>query len=141
MMEWNVYLEDVNKKEIKVWNVFDHVSFTQEVQDLLRFFSNDKKAFSAELSKKVFYYFAWKSEYEIILTSWPPYITAEEAERIVEKGVPKYRTSCYLETEKKVDIAKQLALNWDRFVDYCWSFIPVTEKKSVQKVKVRKANK
>lgn len=45
------------------------------------------------------YYFWSKCEYEIILSPW-----AGQADDI------------------KIDIYNQIMMNFDRFVDYCWSF-------------------
>lgn len=44
------------------------------------------------------YHFWSRCEYEVIIREW-----------------------CGREAERKVDIYEQLMLNWDRFIDYCWS--------------------
>ena len=34
-VKWNVYRYNINKRKIEVWNVFDHGSFKEEVDNLL----------------------------------------------------------------------------------------------------------
>ena len=98
LIEWHVYYHDFNAQKIIKWNIFNHSSFREEVKTLL----NDnsiKTEFSEKLRKSLMYYFWSKCEYEIILSPW-----AGRADDI------------------KIDIYDQIIMNFNRFVDYVWSF-------------------
>ncbi len=119
-IHWNVYMEDFNQREIKTFDVFRHSSFCNDVEKLLKQrLSRDD--FSRELKSRAMYYFWSKSEYEIVITSFPPHITKEELSRLNSED-SFYRYMPSLETGLKVDIYQQLLLNWDRFVDYVYNF-------------------
>ena len=99
-MEWNVYRVNLNRKEFEVFNIFDHCRFREDIQKALK--QHECKADFAESARKdLMYYFWCKSEYELVLTPWI--------------GSSRIK-------DKKVDIYGQVMLNWDKFVDYCWSF-------------------
>ena len=102
MLTWNVYYEDFNRKNIKTFNIFEHYSFWEDCIKNKRKNKNDKDSFVKQLRQDLMYYFWSRSEWEIILTSWP--------ERKDFK-------------EKKIDVCDQIELNWDRFVDYVWNNI------------------
>lgn len=133
MMKWNVYIEDVNRKEIKVFDVFSYTSFRDEVKLALEVCSN-RAEFARSVERSALYHFWSKSEYEVVITSWPPYISRFEANQIKQADLPKYRTAINLETGSKISVYDQLMLNQDAFIDYCWSF----RTKGTQKVKVRR---
>lgn len=97
-MEWNVYCHEFNSKTIVKWNIFKHRSFKIGVDSLLRT-KLQKDDFSKKLKRTVAYYFEAKYEYEILISSW--------------LGIAK---------DTKVDIYDQVTMNWDKFVDYVWSF-------------------
>lgn len=118
-LQWNVYNESINRNEIKVFNVFDHVSFSNAV-DKLRRKKLSRDEFSKELRSVAMYYFWSKCEYEVVITSWPPYIDREELERLTSEEI-RYRCSVRLTVGEKIDVYQQLALNWDRFVDYLYT--------------------
>lgn len=98
MLEWYVYLADINKKEIIKYNVFKHYSFYEDLKINIKNNKN-KKDFIDRLRKDSMYYFWAKSEYEIILWSWPEW--------------DKFK-------KEKIDVYSQLMLNWDKFVNYIW---------------------
>jgi len=96
---WNVYIEDYNKREIKVFNVFNHYTFFENCKKEFRRYSRHKdiEKLEHEIKGWAMYCFWSKCEYEIILTSWP------------EKKDFK---------DMKIDIYDQLNLNWDSFFKY-----------------------
>ena len=98
LIEWYVYYHDSNAQKIIRWNVFNHGSFKNEVDKILQK-KIDKVDFSEKLKREVMYYFWSKCEYEIILSPW-----TGRADDI------------------KIDVYDQIMMNFDRFVDYCWSF-------------------
>lgn len=58
--------------------------------------------FKEKLRKELMYWFWSKCEYEVVISPW----------------VGRNKE----EAEVKIDIHDQVMLNFDRFVDYCWSF-------------------
>ena len=121
-MIWNVYLDDVNRREIKTYNVFNHSTFNEDVKELLQR-EMTYKEFSEKLESYAMYCFWSKCEYEVIATSFPPYIDKEEMNRVVEEyDSHPYRMCVNLETAEKIDVYGQLKMNWKHFVDYVWNF-------------------
>ena len=98
LIEWYVYYHDSNAQKIIRWNVFNHGSFKNEVDKILQK-KIDKVDFSEKLKREVMYYFWSKCEYEIILSPW-----TGRADDI------------------KIDVYDQIMMNFNRFVDYVWSF-------------------
>lgn len=96
---WNVYMEDFNERIIKVFNVFQHYTFYNELAMLIKKWRRDKDtaALEKEVRSWAMYCFWSKCEYEISLVSW---INRERAK------------------EMKIDIYDQLMLNWDSFFKY-----------------------
>lgn len=101
-MKWCVIAESVNRKEFYEMNVFDHYSFREEVQKLLKK-KVTREEFSEDLRHIAMYYFWSKSEWEIVVTSL-------------------FRGGREDSPEKKIDVYNQLRMNWERFVDYVWQF-------------------
>lgn len=99
---WNVYHRDINRNKIDIYNVFNHYSFSEEAAKLLKKKLTREK-FSEELKGWAMYYFWSKCEWEVIITSWPPHIKENK-----------------LDIGEKIDVYDQLALNWDKFVDYVY---------------------
>lgn len=119
---WNVYRDDINRKEIVVYNIFDHYSFSEEVKKMLK---NEMTygEFADKLKLAIMYYFWSRAEYEVVITSFPPYIDREEIDKIIEECENvQYRTFVDLETGRKVDVYEQINMNWQQFVDYIWTF-------------------
>lgn len=93
--------------------------------------SDDQKAekvFKERVRKDLSYYFWSKSEWEVIVTSWPPYVDSEEIDRLVkerEEHISKwgkfYQTHCNVTLGEKVDVYTQVMLNWDQFISYLWN--------------------
>ena len=89
---------------------------------------NSKEEFAAELRKKLMYQYWSRSEYEVVVTSWPPYIKVENIEEMkseVEKHNSEYnwkqvRISPTLTVAKKIDVFEQLNMNWEQFINYVW---------------------
>lgn len=127
-MKWNVLMRDFNARKIKEYDIFRHSSFAEDVAEL----SNrdlTKEDFTEKLRRTLQYYFWSKSEYEVVVTSWPPYIDGEELARLnaeyeeynTKWGRYPYKMNVCLDVGKKIDIYDQVRLNWDVFVDYVWS--------------------
>ena len=88
----------------------------------------DRERFEKELDGEAHYSFWAKAEWETLFTTWPPYIDAEEIERIINEyhinrkpGEPlPERVDVNLDSKYRIDVYAQLRANWDRFVDYVW---------------------
>lgn len=98
-MEWNVFYHDVNSGMIKPFNIFRHSGFAKDLQSAVKY-STDKERFSEALSQILKYYFWSKCEYEILMCPWPYH---------PERDNPV-----------KIDVFRQIELNWSAFVDYVW---------------------
>lgn len=128
-LEWNVFYYNTNKNKIEQFNIFNHSGFAGEVSKYLSK-CNDRILFEANIKLSLMYYFWSRCEYEIIITSFPTYITIDELERLNDYRVShkgKYekdlmRISANLDTEIKIDIYSQVMLNWDKFINYLWNF-------------------
>ena len=96
-MKWNVYWHDFNAKKIKTYNIFDHWKFKEDVERDLERYKN-REDFADALKSHLRYWFWSKTEWEILISPW-----VGKADTI------------------KIDVYDQVMLNWDTFVDYCWT--------------------
>ena len=124
---YNVYMEDFNNKEIVIYNIFDHYTFLKSLCDSKKEAGDNFLVFEEYVKSDLMYCFWSKSEYEIVLTSWPPYVEEDEINRLVaekEEHIRKYgnfyRETVRLMVGEKVDIYDQVMLNWDIFIKYLW---------------------
>lgn len=121
MLSWNVLFEDFNKREIVTYDIFKDGYFEKIARDI-KSRGFDKEYFAEEFRIKLMQQFWSRSEYEVVVTSWPPYVSKEEIERLNNEDV-KYRTNVNLVVGRKIDIYEQLQMNWKQFIDYVWSNI------------------
>lgn len=127
-LKWIVYREDFNARKIVPFDIFDHWKFEDDVKKDLKKYK-DKNEFAEELRKNLFYYFGSKSEYEVVVTSWPPYIDMNELDRLNQERVESkerygrdpYVLNAQLVVGSKIDIYSQVMNNFEIFVDYVWS--------------------
>lgn len=126
-MKWNVIVRDITTGTIGPYNIFDCADFRIAVEKI-RAQKYDKIRFLEELDREADYCFRAQIEWETFFTTWPPYIGAEEINRIItefylnrEQGIPlPERAEVNLETKHKIDVYAQLRANWERFSDYVW---------------------
>ena len=123
---WNVFEEDWNGKRIRVYNVFDHGRFFNDLIKIKRKYKEFDE-FAEEVRRSLQYYFWSKSEWEIILTDWPPHVDGEEIDRLVKEREERinrwgnfHLTDVRLYVAEKVDVFDQVMLNWDNFIKYIW---------------------
>lgn len=124
---WNVFIENINAGKIEIYNIFDHYRFMNDLVDIKK---NCKEftAFEKQVDKSLMYFYWTKNEWEIVVTSCPPYITEKEFlrlnlernERIYKYG-QHFRQWVDLETYEQIDIYKQIRINWDQFISYLWN--------------------
>lgn len=100
MVTWNVYVEDVNRSEIKVYNIFEHSRFLKDCAAIVSEVGENREEFNKRLRSELMYYFWAKCEWEIILDGWP---TSKKFKPL------------------KVSVYDQVYLNWDVFADFVWA--------------------
>jgi hypothetical protein len=98
-MVWNVYVDDINARRIKQFNIFNHYSFNEGVKKAYKKYKNDFAAFAEGVRRELQYYFWSKCEWEIVLSDFPP------SDRF---------------QKEKIDVYDQVMLNWDIFIQYVW---------------------
>lgn len=132
ILMWNVLVEDINRKEIVSYNIFDHVRF---VTDLVKDYNKLKRdktledfeaAFIERIKRNLMYYYWSKAEWEIVVTSWPPYMSLDEVDK-VNNEINKYEKEYGHKPNiahfssavgEKIDVYDQIMLNWDMFAEY-----------------------
>ncbi len=99
-MEWYVYYYDINGKKIKPLNVLG--GYMQEfIQEIKKKHKSSKNAFAEELNKELMHRFWGRAEWEVVISAW----CGGNGDEAI-----------------KIDVYNQIKLNWQSFVDYCWSF-------------------
>lgn len=127
-LEWFVYFYDSNSKKIIKHNIFDHWKFKEDVKKNLKK-RKTKEEFAEKLKSNLMYYFWSKCEYEVVISSFPVHIKKEEFNRLIEEfkadtekyGHEPYGMWVHPDVGEKIDIAGQVMLNFEVFVDYVWS--------------------
>lgn len=99
-MVWNVYYHNPNKDKIEIYNIFDHGNFNKYVKEILDK-CKTKEELAQELEAELQYYFWSRTQWETVIGPW----------------CGSRNNECI-----KIDIYDQVMLNFDIFVDYCWSF-------------------
>lgn len=97
-VEWYVFREDWDSKQIINYNIFEHVSFVIWCAKDIKQHKNEYFTLEALIRRELQYYFWSKCEMEVTITDWP---TSGEIDR-------------------KVDIYEQVYMNWDIFYAYFW---------------------
>lgn len=135
-LTWKVLYYNTNVKKIEYYDIFENerwVRIARETIDLASCFEDWKESFRKELM----YHFWCRSEYEIIVTSWPPCISIEQVARMNEDiknwvkdygKTPKF-VNINLPVAEKIDIYSQIMANWEPFTYYVWNFIYKEEDK------------
>ena len=124
---WNVFICDMNTKQVEIHNIFNHYSFRESIKKLMKE-KLTKEEFDERLRREISYYYWTKVEWEITIASYPTYIDRAEFERLMAEREKHYREtgkypySNYVNYAgaKRVDVYDQIMLNWDAFVNYVW---------------------
>lgn len=99
-LEWNVFIYDINERQIELFNVFNHGRYRQEIIKLLNHRCDFMlKEFTEKVKSSTMYYYWCKCEWEILIAPW---IGDFDKESI------------------KIDVYRQLEMNWDHYVKYLW---------------------
>lgn len=145
-LSWYVFNEEMGK--IVPIDIFQYNwVFLVDLVRIKKKYGHDFIKF-ADATRSALQHQYWaRSEYETVITSWPPYVNNAELDRLnqeredrIVKGYTFYRESANLECGYKIDIYSQLMLNWDAFINYVWANKKlITPKKlGVEKVMSRK---
>ena len=130
MLSWNVFREDFNKREIVYYDIFKSGHWEKKAKELKKKYPKFKD-WSKEFKAELMYQYWSRSEYEVVITSWPPYIEAKELDRLYQEredrekawGNKILRINPRLTTARKIDIFEQLDMNWKVFANYVWENI------------------
>lgn len=125
---YNVYYRSFNNNEIVKLNIFNHIDFYKAVLDNIKKYKN-KEEFAEAVRKDLLYCFWGKCEYEVIITSWPAYITPDELNKINKSkeefikthNKEKHRYLINPDVGIKIDIYEQVMMNFNIFIDYIWN--------------------
>lgn len=107
--EWNVFVEDFGRKEIIVYNIFEHFIFKEDCDKAWENHKDNLKEFETEVKRSLMFYYWSKCEWEIALSDFPP------SEKF---------------TKKKVDVYQQVMMNWEIFIAYLYSFYETSTKRN-----------
>lgn len=104
---WNVYVENINRQKIEVYNIFEHGGFMEDLIKAKKEYQKNikleglekspKEIFEEQVRRALLYHYWSKCEWEIILTSWPP-------------------SSNF--NDEKIDVYSQVMNNKQIFMDY-----------------------
>ena len=99
-LEWNVFVHDINKRQMKIFNVFNHGRYRQEIIELLNFrYDYTLEEFKEKVKASTMYYYWCKCEWEILIAPWVGDFDKESV---------------------KIDVYKQLEMNWNHYIKYLW---------------------
>lgn len=99
-LEWNVFVHDINKRQMKIFNVFNHGRYRQEIIELLnRKDDYTLEEFREKVKLSTMYYYWCKCEWEILIAPWVGDFDKESV---------------------KIDVYKQLEINWNHYIKYLW---------------------
>lgn len=125
-LTYYVYVENINKRKIEKYNVLNDGIIEELLKRVDKF--SDKNQFAEALEQIIMYHYWSRSEWEIILTDWPPHMKTEELFKLnseVDKyqkdyGHDPYSLTVNLSTAEKIDVYDQVMMNWNIFIDYAW---------------------
>ena len=125
-LQYFVYIENFNQRRIEKYNILSDALVAEIVDNAG---DNPTKENFAKATEQVFKYYFWaRSEWEVIITSWPPYVSFSEVNRLTDE-INNYseltdREPTLLMTKlnvaEKIDVFDQLKLNWDILIDYLY---------------------
>ena len=98
VLAYYVYRYDINSSSIKPYNIFSHGYLSYDEMKAMRLHSEDKEDFAAKLDRRLSYCFRSRSECEVLIG-----------------GIHNN------DAEQKIDIYRQVLLNFTLLLDYVWS--------------------
>ena len=129
-LAWYVFNEEPRGTGGKIVpvNIFEYNwVFLVDLLNIKKKYKDDFVKF-ADATRSALQHQYWsRSEYETIITTWPPYIDGKELDRLnkerdecLANDYKFYREGVNLERGVKIDIYDQIMLNWDVFIKYLW---------------------
>ena len=155
-LQWNVFVNNFfgGGKGIGLYNIFEGYGFWNDLlkfkkgylqalkvyttethtdEEINKWTLNYKNTiFNEEVRRSLLYYYWSKCEWEVIITSWPPYVEKEEIDRLnkeIADNPNHYRETVNLNVEEKIDVYSQVMANWDIFINYVWRNLDKIKKK------------
>ena len=130
-LTWNVYNRNFNARKIEPYNIFDHWSFCEDVDKVVKKYKKEIKKegltkkqledllkdFKEKIRRELQYYFWAKYEWEIGIT-----------EPFSNTLVDAYTNGRDYPWEK-IDVYDQVMMNWDIFFDYLYKNLVEKKKK------------
>ena len=125
-LQYFVYIENFNQRKIEKYNVLSKPLIEEIVNNAGE---NPTKENFSKATEQVFkYYFLARSEWEVIITDWPPHVGVPEVNRLAKEvehsiattGKEPYLLMTKLNIAEKIDVYDQLKLNWDILIDYLY---------------------
>lgn len=99
-LEWNVFAQDINKQQMRIFNVFNYGKYKQEIIELLNHKDDyTLEEFREKVKSSTMYYYWGKCEWEILIAPW---IGDFDKELV------------------KADVYMQLKMNWNYYIKYLW---------------------
>ena len=129
-LEWFVYMTRLNQNSFGPYNIFNHSGFFEDMSKHLKS-CKTKEAFAIKIRSELMYYFWSKGEHEITICSSPTYIEKSAVDNLIDEREKymrdngRYPFVSYVKMlgAEKIDVADQVRLNWDAFVNYVYSQI------------------
>lgn len=149
MLVWNAYIENINRREIETYNIFNHRGFYEDLYKVTQKYKTASKVaikpaeskkcleeFKENLRHTLLYYFWSKCEWEIVMTSWPTYIEPSELQRLnaafladtTKYGHEPRVLDVDLKVGEKVDVYDQVMSNFEPFTEYVLTHIKEIKK-------------
>lgn len=127
MLSWKVLMEDFNKREIIEYDIFKGGHWEQTAR-MLKHDIPDRKKWEEAFRIKLMSQFWARSEYEVVITSWPSWIETEDIDKLQKEvedrektwGSKPIKVNITPTVARKIDIYEQLRMNWKIFTDYVW---------------------
>lgn len=141
MLSWNVIMEDLNTRKITFHDIFKSGYWEEVAKKLKETFPN-RKEWENHFRTRLMSRYGTRAEYEVVVTSWPPFINIDDIEKLQKEvedrektwGSKPHKVNINPTVAEKIDIFQQLDMNWHVFADYVWDNISssqVTENKNI----------
>lgn len=123
MLTWKVIYERNNKIE---WKDIFKGGYLERIAKELKDELGNRDEWEKHFKTKLMSIYWCRSEYEIIITSWPPFISRDNLDIMnteAHNQSNKVRVNALLDIAKKINVFDQLNANWEVFADYVWRSI------------------
>ena len=128
MLSWKVIMEDFNSRKIIYYDLFKSGYWEKVAKELKEEKHSVFQAWSDAFRQKLMSQYWSRSEYEVVVTSWPPYIKVDDVQKLQDEiadrektcGSKPLRVNITPTVARKIDIFEQLDANWGVFSKYVW---------------------